>query len=247
MHHKLLTFLLITGFGATCSFAAPSPSPSESPSTSASPAKHRSHKKADAAQSASPAESPAASASPEKHKSHKKADKAEASATASPAAESSASASASPKEKHTRKKKTEAEASPAASPAAESSASASASPKEKHTRKKKTEAAEATPTASPSPGKFKLGNLFKPKTEGSPAGAAASEAGATPIPGGGHGMVWVNTETHIYHKEGSRFYGRTKRGKYVTENQAKDEGDKASKEEMKGETKEGTKATKKKE
>jgi hypothetical protein len=40
---------------------------------------------------------------------------------------------------------------------------------------------------------------------------------ATPALGGGHGLVWVNTETHVYHKEGSRFYGTTKKGNYVSE------------------------------
>ena len=33
-------------------------------------------------------------------------------------------------------------------------------------------------------------------------------------------MVWVNTDSHIYHKEGSRFYGRTEKGKYMTEAEA---------------------------
>ena len=39
--------------------------------------------------------------------------------------------------------------------------------------------------------------------------------------------MWVNTETHVYHKEGTRFYGKTKKGKYVTEQEAIKEGDKA--------------------
>jgi hypothetical protein len=54
-------------------------------------------------------------------------------------------------------------------------------------------------------------------------------AGATPAAGGGHGLVWVNTETHVYHKEGSRFYGTTKKGKYVSEADAIKEGDRAAK------------------
>ena len=41
-------------------------------------------------------------------------------------------------------------------------------------------------------------------------------------------MVWVNTETHVYHKEGSRFYGKTKKGKYVSEADAIKEGDRAA-------------------
>jgi hypothetical protein len=41
--------------------------------------------------------------------------------------------------------------------------------------------------------------------------------------------VWVNTETHVYHREGSRFYGTTKKGKYMTEAEAIKEGNKAAK------------------
>jgi hypothetical protein len=34
------------------------------------------------------------------------------------------------------------------------------------------------------------------------------------------GMVWVNTETGTYHKPGSRWYGKTKKGKYMLESDA---------------------------
>jgi len=43
-------------------------------------------------------------------------------------------------------------------------------------------------------------------------------------------MVWVNTDSKIYHKEGSRYYGRTKKGKYMTEAEAVKQGFKAGKE-----------------
>jgi hypothetical protein len=78
--------------------------------------------------------------------------------------------------------------------------------------------------------------LFKPRSStaaASPAAAAPAKGASTqattkaPAPGGGHGLVWVNTETHVYHKEGSRFYGTTKKGKYMTEAEAVKEGDKA--------------------
>src|SRR5262249_38111925 len=97
--------------------------------------------------------------------------------------------------------------------------------------------AAASPSPSASPGKFTLSDLFKPKTSAS-TGAAATPAPASgastqaankvPAAGGGHGLVWVNTATHIYHREGSRFYGTTKKGKYMTEAEAIKEGDKAA-------------------
>jgi len=132
--------------------------------------------------------------------------------------------------KHRASTKAQATAAPAASPAT--------SPKAKRGSKKAAAPAAASPAASASPAKFNLGDLFKPKTSGAaaspaaanppPARAASAKAAATPAPGGGHGLVWVNTESHVYHKEGSRFYGTTKKGKYVSEADAIKEGDKAA-------------------
>jgi hypothetical protein len=47
---------------------------------------------------------------------------------------------------------------------------------------------------------------------------------ATPAPGGGPGLVWVNSKTHVYHSQKSRWYGTTKEGKYMTEEEAKTDG-----------------------
>jgi len=47
----------------------------------------------------------------------------------------------------------------------------------------------------------------------STAPAAATPAQPPPV----KGMVWVNTETKVYHREGDRYYGNTKHGKYMTE------------------------------
>ena len=44
------------------------------------------------------------------------------------------------------------------------------------------------------------------------------------------GMVWVNTDSGIYHKEGSRWFGKTKEGKFMTESEATKAGYKATKE-----------------
>ena len=145
--------------------------------------------------------------------------------------------SPSPAKKHRLSKKASATASLAQEVVSPSTAeSPAASPKAKRARKKaKTEAAAspvASPAASASPTKFTLGDFFKPKSSvsASPSAAPATAATgtATPAPGGGHRLVWVNIEAHVYHKEGSRFYGTTKKGKYMTEAEAAKEGDRAA-------------------
>jgi hypothetical protein len=42
-------------------------------------------------------------------------------------------------------------------------------------------------------------------------------------------MVWVNLDTKIYHREGDRYYGKTKNGKWLTEQEAIAAGYRASK------------------
>lgn len=61
--------------------------------------------------------------------------------------------------------------------------------------------------------------------------AAAPMAKADPkmAAGGGAGKVWVNSGSKTYHCEGSKFYGKTKAGEFMTETDAKAKGNKAVK------------------
>jgi DNA uptake protein ComE-like DNA-binding protein len=69
-------------------------------------------------------------------------------------------------------------------------------------------------------------------TAPSPATPAASAKSSPPAQGTpGNGMVWVNTDSGVYHKEGSRYYGKTKAGKYMTEADAIKAGYRAAKNE----------------
>jgi len=99
-----------------------------------------------------------------------------------------------------------------------------------------------TPQASASPGKKhskKAATGANATNAATPATSATPNKAAKGVPtpqtvqasGGGAGKVWVNTETHVYHKEGSKWYGRTKNGKYLSEQDAIKEGDKPAKNE----------------
>lgn len=51
-----------------------------------------------------------------------------------------------------------------------------------------------------------------------------STASMTQAPGGGAGMVWLNGLTKVYHCPGTKYYGKTKEGSYMSESDAKAKG-----------------------
>ena len=66
-------------------------------------------------------------------------------------------------------------------------------------------------------------------TPAGPAAPAPAASAKTPAvrqspPANSSGMVWVNTDSGVYHKPGTRWYGKTKQGKYMSEADAQKAG-----------------------
>jgi len=57
-----------------------------------------------------------------------------------------------------------------------------------------------------------------------PAKPAKTTAQTAEAPGGGPGKVWVNSASKVYHCAGTKYYGKTKKGEYMAEADAKAKG-----------------------
>jgi flagellar biosynthesis GTPase FlhF len=141
-----------------------------------------------------------------------------------PALQSTASAQTSPDtqadktSKHKKSKKAKAEAT-----SSETSAPAVADEKTSKAKKSKKSAAEMTSS----------GTASRAQTSASPSTAPAPVKNATPAEtqaAKSSGQVWVNTETGVYHK-GGKWFGATKQGKFMSEQDAVKSGYRAAKNE----------------
>ena len=106
----------------------------------------------------------------------------------------------------------------AQSPTPGESPTASPSPPEKTASPSPAESPTASPKGKPTPKKAKIERKARPVAR--PAGPTTEKATNPQAPGGGPGLVWVNTEAGVYHGERSPFYGTTGKGKYMTEQDA---------------------------
>ena len=82
-------------------------------------------------------------------------------------------------------------------------------------------ASSTCPAGTPETGPASTAN---PAPRQAATAATSNTSTRSQAPGGGPGMVWVNTATNVYHCPGTHYYGTTKAGTYMSEAEARAKG-----------------------
>lgn len=116
----------------------------------------------------------------------------------------------------------------ASAPAATSTKGSSSSSASKPSSSSSTSSSAPASSTSSSSSKPSLWERLKGKKADNAQGNSNAQgntqtqasANTPQAPGGGNGKVWVNKDTKVFHREGDRWYGKTKNGEYMTEKDA---------------------------
>lgn len=87
--------------------------------------------------------------------------------------------------------------------------------------------APASPASSAAPAPASASSAPPAPASRSGSSPAGSEVAYQPPPAAG--MVWVNLDSKVFHRQGDRWYGKTKHGRYMTESDALADGNRESK------------------
>ena len=85
----------------------------------------------------------------------------------------------------------------------------------------------ATPASTASSSMGSTAASSAPANKTGALSTAKTASGKVEAAGGGDGKVWVNAKSKTYHCMGTKYYGKTKAGAYMTEMDAKAKGNHA--------------------